>query len=70
MLTEINSKQDIELIGPELMWILEDLFTSIVRVAMEPHLGQVEQVEGCKTSEGKQHLLKCLGVEFRGERGW
>lgn len=69
-LLELNSEPAIELTGPRLTWILEDLFVSIARVVVEPHLDQVEQVEGCETSEGEQHLLKCLEVEVRGERGW
>lgn len=69
-LLEINSEPAVELTGPRLMWVLEDLFMSIARIVVEPHLNQVEQVEGYKPSEGKQHLLKCLEVGVRGEGGW
>ena len=69
-LLEVNSEPAIELTGRRLTWILEDLFTSVARVAVKPHLDQVEQVEGCETSESEQHLFKCLEVEVRGKRGW
>lgn len=57
-LLEINSEPAIELTGPRLTWILEDLFASIAGVVM----GHPDRADG--------HLLKCLDVEVRGERGW
>ena len=57
-LLEINSEPAIELTGPRLAWILEDLFASIADIA----LGYLDKVD--------EHLLKCLDVEVRGERGW
>jgi len=57
-LLEINSEPAIELTGPRLAWILEDLFASITGIA----LGYLDKVD--------EHLFKCLDVEVRGERGW
>jgi len=57
-LLEMNSEPAIELTGPRLTWILEDLFTSVAEVVV----GRLDKVDG--------HLLKCLDVEVRGERGW
>jgi len=66
----MNSEPAIELTGPRLTWILEDLFASVAKVVVKPHIDQAEQVEGQKASESEQHLFKCLEVEVRGERGW
>ena len=57
-LLEINSEPAIELTGPRLTWILEDLFVSIAGIAV----GHLDKVDG--------HLLKCLDAEVRGEKGW
>ena len=69
-LLEINSEPAIELTGPRLTWILEDLFASVAKVVVKPHIDQAEQVEEQKASESEQRLFKCLEVEVRGERGW
>ena len=69
-LLEINSEPAIELTGPRLMWILEDLFESIARVVVEPHLVTGEPLERGEASEKDRHLSKCLDIEVRGERGW
>ena len=57
-LLEINSEPAIELTGPRLTWILEDLFAGIAGIAV----GHPDKVG--------EHLFKCLDVEVRGERGW
>ena len=57
-LLEINSEPAIELTGPRLAWVLEDLFTSMAGIAV----GHLDKVGG--------HLSECLDVEVRGERGW
>ena len=69
-LLEINSEPAIELTGPRLMWILEDLFESIARVVVEPHLNTGEPLERGEALEKDRHLVKCLDIEVRGERGW
>ena len=61
----MNSEPAVEFTGPRLTWILEDLFASVARVAVQPHLDKAEPSEG-----GDGHLFKCLDVEVRGERGW
>ena len=52
------------------MWILEDLFESIARVVVEPHLNTGEPLERGEASERDRHLSKCLDIEVRGEKGW
>lgn len=69
-LLEMNSEPAIELTGPRLTWILEDLFVSIARVAVEPRLYRAESLEGGKASENDTRLFKCLDVEVRGEGSW
>lgn len=63
-LLEINSEPAIELTGPRLMWILEDLFGRVAGVVVGPYL------ETGKPLERDEYLIKCLEVEVRGERGW
>jgi len=63
-LLEINSEPAIELTGPRLTWILEDLFERIARVVVGPYL------ETAKPLERDEYLVKCLEVEVRGARGW
>lgn len=69
-LLEINSEPAIELTGPRLTWILEDLFASVARVVVKPHLNAAEPLKGSSALETDQHFVKCLDVEVRGERGW
>jgi len=57
-LLEINSEPAIELTGPRLAWVLEDLFASVAGIAV-----------GDPAKDGG-HLFKRLDVEVRGERGW
>jgi tubulin--tyrosine ligase len=66
----MNSEPAIELTGPRLTWILEDLFASIARVVVEPHLSATEPSRGGKSLEGDRHFFRCLDVEVRGEMGW
>ena len=69
-LLEMNSEPAVELTGPRLTWILEDLFASVARVVVEPHLDKVGLLEGGAVAESDGHLFKCLDVEVRGEKGW
>ena len=69
-LLEVNSEPAIELTGPRLEWIFEDLFASVVRVAVEPHLNTAGPLKGGNAVENDKHLFKCLDVEVRGEKGW
>ncbi|KAF9651393.1 tubulin-tyrosine ligase [Thelephora ganbajun] len=69
-LLEMNSEPAIELTGPRLTWVLEDLFMGTARVAVKPHLDTVESPEGGHALERDGHFSKCLDVEVRGEGGW
>ena len=65
---EINAEPAIELTGQRLRWILEDLFTSISVVCVEPflngkHEGGVQ--EGWRMGETHHNLIKCLEVDVR-----
>jgi tubulin---tyrosine ligase len=68
-LLEINAEPAIELTGPRLTWILEDLFVSIGTVCAKPFLegkptAGVE--EGWKLGETRYNLIKCLEEKVRG----
>ena len=69
-LLEINSEPAIELTGPRLKWVLEDLFRGIARLAVEPHLPGGENLGRGEALGREVHFLKCLDVEVRGEKGW
>ncbi|KAF9229469.1 tubulin-tyrosine ligase [Gyrodon lividus] len=72
-LLEINSEPAIELTGPRLTWILEDLFKAMGIVCIQPFVGGTSQGAGIATWEvGEIHhnLRKCLDVEVRGSGGW
>ncbi|VDB86489.1 unnamed protein product [Peniophora sp. CBMAI 1063] len=68
-LLEINAEPAIELTGPRLTWILEDLFKSIAEVAVLPFL-EPGKTEDWAVGETKHHLRKCLDTEVRGAAGW
>ncbi|EIN13498.1 tubulin-tyrosine ligase [Punctularia strigosozonata HHB-11173 SS5] len=61
-LLEVNSEPAIELTGPRLHWILEDLFVSIGKVCVEPFFGD-HSVEDWNLNETRFYLRKCLDVE-------
>lgn len=69
-LLEINSEPAIELTGPRLKWILEDLFRGIARLVVEPHLQGGKKLERDETLEENRYFLECLNVKVRGERAW
>ena len=69
-LLEINAEPAIELTGPRLTWILEDLFKSIAEVAVRPFASPEQVVEMWAVDETKHHLRKCLDTEVRGAAGW
>jgi tubulin---tyrosine ligase len=77
-LLEVNSEPAIELTGPRLTWILEDLFCSIAKVCVEPFFRGTssqdkagnESQNSWPVGETREHLQKCLDVQVRGEGGW
>jgi len=69
-LLEINAEPAIELTGPRLTWILEDLFCSIAKVAIEPFVaGEIKEV-GWQTGQIRHFLQKCMDTEVRGAASW
>ena len=67
---EINAEPAIELTGPRLTWILEDLFKSIATVAVKPFCNGAAEDHEWKEGETRHHLRKCLQTEVRGAAGW
>lgn len=67
-LLEINAEPAIELTGPRLTWILEDLFLAIGEVCVSPFFS----TEGFPATSKLVHgdlLQKCLDVDVRGSNG-
>ncbi|EKM83751.1 hypothetical protein AGABI1DRAFT_66676 [Agaricus bisporus var. burnettii JB137-S8] len=66
---EVNAEPAIELTGPRLTWILEDLFVSIAKVCVGPFI-KWEAARGMfknwKIGDTKEHFIKCLDESVRG----
>ncbi|KAI0778076.1 hypothetical protein BD413DRAFT_704275, partial [Trametes elegans] len=67
-LLEVNSEPAIELTGPRLTWILEDLFKAIAKTCVEPFFtadGSSAKGESgsWKVGELREHLWKCLDLQ-------
>ncbi|KAI8995534.1 tubulin-tyrosine ligase [Trametes punicea] len=74
-LLEVNSEPAIELTGPRLTWILEDLFKAIAKTCVLPFFSPVasparEVSNGWKVGETRENLRKCLDLQMRGAQGW
>lgn len=72
-LLEVNSEPAIELTGPRLTWILQDLFKSMARTCVAPFFSasnDAEKKDDWAVGEVREHLRKCLQVEVRGAGGW
>ncbi|PCH33551.1 tubulin-tyrosine ligase [Wolfiporia cocos MD-104 SS10] len=72
-LLEVNSEPAIELTGPRLTWILEDLFRAIGKVCVTPFFTSSDQRDNqtkWEVGEMREALRKCLDVEVRGAKGW
>ncbi|KAA1468680.1 tubulin-tyrosine ligase [Dentipellis sp. KUC8613] len=69
---EVNAEPAIELTGPRLTWILEDLFKSVGTVCVEQFFQKDKETpnEAWAIGETKHHLRKCLEAEVRGAGGW
>ncbi|KNZ73456.1 TTL domain-containing protein [Termitomyces sp. J132] len=59
-LLEINAEPAIELTGPRLTWILEDLFVSMGKVCVKPFLTKKHEVDKWEVGETQNHLIKVL----------
>jgi hypothetical protein len=69
---EVNAEPAIELTGPRLAWILDDLFTSVAKVCVFPFIMEkfVSDVYGrWDIGEVKEHLIKCLDEAVRAGPG-
>lgn len=65
-LLEINSEPAIELTGPRLTWILEDLFKAIGIVCVQPFVRQTShdtRSAPLKVGEVLHNLRKCLEIK-------
>lgn len=66
-LLEINAEPAIELTGPRLTWVLENLFKTIAEVCIEPFFTQkAEETEPWNVGETKYNFIKCLDENVRG----
>jgi hypothetical protein len=64
-LLEINAEPAIELTGPRLSWILQDLFTAIGEVCVQPFFNsKLEELEWT-VGETRHGLIKCLDQQVR-----
>lgn len=67
-LLEVNSEPAIELTGPRLTWILEDLFKAIGIICIQPFLHSASHEErnaSWKVGETVHNLRKCLDIKVR-----
>ncbi|KAJ7783438.1 TTL-domain-containing protein [Mycena maculata] len=64
-LLEINAEPAIELTGPRLSWILQDLFTAIGKVCVDPFFSPTDAPEW-PVGASRHGLIKCLDEEVRG----
>lgn len=72
---EVNAEPAIELTGPRLTWILQDLFDAIGEVCVKPFVvgrpgPEASSEEKWDVGGTKLHLRKCLASEVRGMGGW
>ncbi|KAJ7900018.1 tubulin-tyrosine ligase [Mycena olivaceomarginata] len=64
-LLEINAEPAIELTGPRLSWVLQDLFTAIGEVCVQPFFNSgLEELEWT-VGETRHGLIKCLDQQVR-----
>ncbi|KAL0580313.1 putative tubulin--tyrosine ligase pby1 [Marasmius crinis-equi] len=65
-LLEINAEPAIELTGPRLKWILEDLFIAMAEVCVKPFTDAIrKESDDWPDGEARHHLIKCLGRKVR-----
>ncbi|KAK7064488.1 tubulin-tyrosine ligase [Favolaschia claudopus] len=66
-LLEVNSEPAIELTGPRLSWILQDLFVAIGEVCVKPFFKPESELRESEWAVGdtRQGLIKCLDYHVR-----
>ena len=71
-LLEVNSEPAIELTGPRLTWILDDLFKYIGKVCIAPFFSGSDDkdTDTWNVGETRDYLSKCLHIDVRGAGGW
>lgn len=75
-LLEMNAEPAIELTGPRLTWILEDLFVALGKICVQPFLLTTEGenvggTAGIETADGHDLAVrKVLDIEVRGMTAW
>ncbi|KAI0824268.1 tubulin-tyrosine ligase [Trametes gibbosa] len=69
---EVNSEPAIELTGPRLTWILEDLFKSIAKICVVPFFAPTREDvrESWNVGEVRENFMKCLDLQVRGGQSW
>ncbi|KAG7099371.1 hypothetical protein E1B28_001227 [Marasmius oreades] len=63
-LLEVNAEPAIELTGPRLKWILEDLFLAMGKACVEPFITE-RKVDDWPVGEARNNLIKCLERRVR-----
>jgi len=65
---ELNAEPAIELTGPRLSWILDDLFMATGKICVEPFFSEKSTVENKHWAVGevKHNMIKCLDEQVRG----
>jgi tubulin--tyrosine ligase len=71
-LLEFNAEPAIELTGPRLSWILEDLFRAIGKVCVVPFFAQAlgvrqDSLDDCSVGQSLYGLRKCLQIPAHGQ---
>ncbi|KAF7306678.1 hypothetical protein MIND_00459500 [Mycena indigotica] len=61
-LLEVNAEPSIELTGPRLSWILEDLFIAVGKACVDPFFTQ--EITPWPVGETREGLIKCLEMEL------
>ncbi|KAF8213396.1 tubulin-tyrosine ligase [Mycena galopus ATCC 62051] len=64
-LLEINAEPAIELTGPRLSWILQDLFNAIGKVCVEPFFSPKSEELEWTVGETRHGFIKCLDQQVR-----
>jgi tubulin--tyrosine ligase len=64
-LLEVNAEPAIELTGPRLTWILEDLFVAMGSICVQPFLDTDTVIK-----EEELAVRRVLDMEVRGSGGW
>ena len=69
-LLEVNAEPAIELTGPRLTWILEDLFKAVAKTCVESFFTKEPALADWKVGETRENMRLSLDMQVRGAQGW